>query len=245
MSTNTMTAAPADDQAVELALEDEIRQILAEADDTLSVAEVFARSALAEGRHSLAARLASMAKRGLLVTHPCSTGRCYSLPKLAHAAPPKTTKGQVHAHLVKMGRALSLRQIADNLRLERRAVTRALNALGRDGLVEKLPLDGHGRMAWQALGARPAAEVAPATIELPAGKTLSETLAGLGVFITPATSSDDATSAPVFALASDGSLTLCAHEVELLLDADETEALLEYLAPFIQHRQARRAGEAA
>ncbi|WP_445157375.1 hypothetical protein [Halomonas sp. E14] len=236
MSTSTMMAAPADDQAVELALEDEIRQILAEADDSLSVAEIFARSALAEGRHSLAARLASMAKRGLLVTHPCSTGRCYSLPKLAHAAPPKTTKGQVHAHLVKMGRALSLRQIADNLRLERRAVTRALNALGRDGLVEKLPLDGHGRMAWQALGARPAAEASP----------LGALIARLGSFAPAKENAEgDEKPAPVFALASDGSLTLCAHEVELLLDADEAEALLEYLAPFIQHRQARRAGEAA
>lgn len=231
-----------DQDGVELALEDEIREILSQADDTLSVAEIFARSALAEGRHSVATRLASMAKRGLVVTHPCSAGRCYSLPEFAKAqadAQPTTIKGRVRAHLVRMGQPVSLRQIAEHLQLDRKAVTRALNALGREGLADKSPLDSHGRMAWRAI------EVATSEAATPKAPTLGELVGRLRDAWGMPASHDDTPAEPLFALASDGSLTLCVDETELLLDADETEALLDYLAPFIQHRQARQAEEAA
>lgn len=226
-TSSTMEMAEADNLAH--ALEDEIHQILAHTNDSLSVAEIFAHSALAEGRHSVATRLASMANRGLVVMHPCGTGRCYSLPTLAKAqlaAQPKTIKGRVRAHLVRMGQPLSLRKIAEQLQVDRKAVTRALNALGREGLVDKRPLDRHGRMAWCAIEAATPKAVTPSVAALPANQA-------------------DTHVDPLFALASDGSLTLCVDETELLLDASEAEALLDYLAPFIQHRQARRAGEAA
>jgi len=223
---------------IEVALEDEIRQILANADDTLSVAEIYARSALAEGRHSVAARLASMAKRGLVVSYPCANGRCYRLPVLAQGAPsvtPKTIKGRVHAHLVKMGKPLSLRQIAHNLQLDRKAATRALNALGRDGLVDKMRLDGHGRCAWSVVPATaPAAEQAPPTLS----DVLSNLRESLGFL--PGGTLPEADEEPRFALASDGTLTLCVSEIELALDSEQTEALLTYLAPFVLHRQAQR-----
>lgn len=225
--------------ALEGALEHEIRTILDRADDTLSVAEIFARSALAEGRHSVATRLAAMAKRGLVVSHPCSTGRCYSLPRLAQperdeAPKPQTIKGQVLAHLVRMGKPLSLRQIADNLKLDRRAVTRALNALGRDGLADKTPLDNHGRMAWHAI------EAASNDVAKAATPTLAEVAGRLRAAWGMPANGNDTSAEPLFALASDGSLTLCTGETELLLDADETEALLDYLAPWVVTRQAMR-----
>lgn len=226
---------------IEIALEDEIRQILAAADDTLSVAEIVARSALAEGRHSVAARLASMAKRGLVVSAPCGAGRCYRLPgpvQGERAAPPKTIKGRVQVHLVKVGKPLSLRQIAHNLQLDRKAVTRALNALARDGLVDKVRLDAHGRHAWSVVAPAPAAQ--PEEDELPSLEALLARLRRSLGFERGGVLPEPMPEGPQFALASDGTLTLCAGEVELLLDNEETEALLEYLAPFVMHRQTRK-----
>lgn len=223
MSAQPITVAEmAERDSVEFALEDEIREILTKVDDSMSLAEIFAHSSLAEGRHSIAARLNAMARRGDLITQPCSTGRCYRLPKLVvtdEAPRARTIKGRVQAHLVKVGKPLSLRQIASNLALDRKAVTRALNALGRDGLVGKEPLDGHGRVAWHAEGG--VSEIAQPEASVP-----SPTAEAIG---------------PLFALASDGTLTLCVQDIELLMDETETQALLDYLAPWVMQRQAGKA----
>ncbi|WIX31218.1 hypothetical protein QO259_10260 [Salinicola sp. JS01] len=56
----------------------------------------------------------------------------------------------------------------------------------------------------------------------------------------PAETAGTAVNDPLFALASDGTLTLCTHETELALDATETAALLDYLAPFVTNRESQR-----
>ncbi|SFT74237.1 DNA glycosylase AlkZ-like family protein [Halomonas saccharevitans] len=232
---------------LDVALEDEIREILGRATGPLTLAEIYAHTTLAEGRHSVASRLAFMTQQGALVAHPHGDGRRYSLPMLAQgegATPPTTIKGRVEAHLAHVGKPLSLRQIADNLHLDRKAVTRALNALGRDVRVEKVQLE-RGRVAWRTIAAESTAPAAPEPVAPePARPSMQQLIAGLrqawGVPAASLESSDEAAAEPVFALASDGSLTLCAHETELLLDADEAEALMAYLAPWVISRHADR-----
>ncbi|WP_046079667.1 DNA glycosylase AlkZ-like family protein [Halomonas sp. HG01] len=232
---------------LDIALENEIREILGRAADPLTLTEIYAHTTLAEGRHSVASRVSSMAQHGALVTHPHGDGRRYSLPMLAQGedvAPPTTIKGRVEAHLAHVGKPLSLRQIADNLRLDRKAVTRALNALGRADRVAKIQLE-RGRVAWQTIDAErpvPATPepVAPEQAQPSMQQLIADLRQARGGPSASLETSDEAAAEPVFALASDGSLTLCAHETELLLDADETEALMAYLAPWVISRHADR-----
>ncbi|MEX0745292.1 MAG: hypothetical protein WD118_06785 [Phycisphaeraceae bacterium] len=241
-------------------LEAEIEQILAAATGPLSVAEIYAHSALAEGRHTLAARVGSMAKRGQVIhSHSYGENHRYRLPEpepepepepVAAAAKPvarphaKSLKRQVQAHLEAVGKPLTLRQIADNLHQERPVITRALNALGRDGMVSKQPLDGNRRrMAWSAQpsGLDEALAMPPVHQSVPSLRCRST--------MTPVTAAASPAPAeagrPVYSLASDGSLTLHLVRDELTLDAEQTEALLDYLAPWVLRRERGQAQEVA
>lgn len=209
-----MNATAENDISAEL--DAEIRDILGRATDRLSVSEILAKSRLADGRHTIAAALHRLVDRDEVTRHN-HYGACTYWLRGNDGRYPTTIRGRVEAYLRRASAPRSLRQIADDLQIERRVAGRALNHLAKHGRAERVPLTAYGRDAWRLATPLVAAPPVPAANE-------------------SATPVVPVANAAVFALASDGTLTLCTPDTELALDAEETTALLDYLQPFMSQR---------